>query len=137
MNDPVVGSERELGTAKYRRGRIFIEHHHQLPLEEDLIRIRRQGEDFHAQLFTTPGEALAHGFELLDPLNPLDAILKDNIIMVIREDMRPVRLAFRVVGPGPELPEALCSERLQGEIGFIPVGNVYQFHWCSRNVMVP
>jgi hypothetical protein len=134
VDDPVVGVEGELGASIDRRAGIFIEHHDQLPLEKDLIRVCRQGEDFHAQLFTTPGEAGTHGFEFLDSLNPLNAVLKNDIFMIIREDVRPVRLAFRIIGPGPEFPEAFCSERLQAETSFIFVGYVYEFHLCSRDV---
>jgi hypothetical protein len=110
MDDPVILIQDKLGASIYRRRRIFVEPHHHFPLEKDLPGIHSHGADLHIQLFTALGEPLAHRFKFFHALDPLDAVLEDDVLMIIRENMRPVRFAIRVVSPGPKFAKQFGGE---------------------------
>jgi hypothetical protein len=132
MNDAVVRPEREFGASVQRRGWIFIEHHDHLPLEKDLVDVRGQGDDLHVQLLTTSGEARTHCSEPLDAFNPLNAILKDNILMIVGKDMRPVRLPICIVSTGPEFTKPLFCEGFHHNLIPKLKFNIYDFHFRSQ-----
>ena len=55
MNDPIIVSEGEFGTAMDGRTWILVEHHDHPPLEEYLARIHRNRQDIHVQLLASFG----------------------------------------------------------------------------------
>ena len=89
------------GASIKRRGRILIEHHHHFPFKKYLARIHRHRDDLHVQLFAAFGESRTHRSERIDSLDALDAVLEDDLLVIVGEDVRPVGLAFSIEGSGP------------------------------------
>ena len=87
MNNAVVRTERQLGASKERCGRILVEHHHHFPFKKYLTGIHCYRDDLHVQLFAAFGESRAHRAERLDPLDTLDAILEDDLIVIAGRKM--------------------------------------------------
>jgi len=87
MDYAVVWTDGQFGAPKEGGGRIFIEYHHHFPLKKNLAGVRGDREDLHVQLFTALGEAGTHLREGLHPLNTLDAVLKDDLLMIVWEDV--------------------------------------------------
>lgn len=101
-DDAMVFAKGELGAAEHGRVGKFFEDHGHLPFHENLILVLRNGRNIHAQLLAALGEAVAEGDEIFLAFHSLDAILKNNIIMVVRENVRPIRLSLAVVGLRPK-----------------------------------
>ena len=101
MNNPVIRTEGQLGASIERHGRILIEHHHHFPFKKYLTGIHRHRDDLHVQLFATFGEPSAHRTERVNPLDALDAVLEDDLFVIVGEDVRLVRLPFCIVDSGP------------------------------------
>ena len=104
MDDTVVFTNGEFRAAKNGRDRVLFKAHFHFPLEEHHIGFHDDGLNFHVQLFTTFGQPVAHAGEFFDALDALDAVFKNDIFMIIRENVRPVRFAVWVVSLGPERP---------------------------------
>lgn len=101
-DDTMVLAKGEFGAAEHgRAGKLFEDHGH-LPFHEDLILILRNGRNIHVQLFAALGEAVAQGNEIFLAFHPLNAVLKNDIIMVVRENMRPIGLSLAVIGLRPK-----------------------------------
>jgi hypothetical protein len=105
MDNPVVIAESKLGAAIDGRAGESPEHHHHFPLKESIAPIHDNREDIHSELLAAFGEPIAHGGELCDALDPLDAVFENNVFVIIGEEMRPVGLPSPVVGLGPELAD--------------------------------
>lgn len=101
-DDAIVFSEGELGAAVHGRAGKFLEDHGHLPFHEDLILGLGDGRNIHVELFTALGEAVAQGNEILFAFHALDAVLKDDVVVIIRKDMRPIGLALAIVGLRPK-----------------------------------
>jgi hypothetical protein len=102
MDDPVILTDGQLGAAEEWCGWIFIERQHHLPLEEDVTGFFDDREDLHVELPAAFYEPATHGLEVIDPLHFLDAIFKDDVLVVVREEVRPVRFPLPVVSQRPE-----------------------------------
>lgn len=87
MNDLIILIQSEFGASKDGGGRVFIEHHHHFPLKKDLPRVYGQGDDLHVQLFAAFGEPRTQSFEFFNALYSLDAVLEDNVLVIIGKYM--------------------------------------------------
>jgi hypothetical protein len=54
-------------------------------LEKDFLGIHPHRDDLHVQLLAAPGEPAAHRGKRFDALYPLDTILENDILMIVRE----------------------------------------------------
>ena len=68
--------------------------------------------DIHIQLLTAVRQPVAHGLEVLNAFNALDAVLEDDVVVIIGKDVRPVRLTFGVIGLAPEVTDAIGCQFL-------------------------
>jgi len=87
MDDAMIITEFQPGTAKYRCAGIFIETHDHLPLDEHHVAILKHVLDFHGQLLAAFCQAITHRLEVLNAFDALDAVFKNNVIAIIREDV--------------------------------------------------
>jgi hypothetical protein len=110
VNDPVIVTKSKFSASKQRGAWKFLEHHQHFPFQKDLTVIHDTREDIHIDLLATRGKPVAHRGELGDPLDPLDAVLEDDILVIVGEKMRPIRFSFPVVGPGPEFTKLFGCE---------------------------
>ena len=101
-DDAIVFAKGELGAAVHGRAGKFLEDHGHLPFHEDLILGLSDGRNIHVELFAALGEAVAQGDEIFFAFHALDAVLKDDVVVIIRKDMRPIGLAFAIVGLRPK-----------------------------------
>jgi len=118
VNDAVVLTDGQFGAAKNGRDRVLFKAHFHFPLEEHHIGFHHDGLDFHVQLFTTFGQPVAHAGEFFDALDALDAVFKNDILVVIRKNMRPVRLAVWVVGFRPQRTDPIDGEWFENCTGY-------------------
>lgn len=98
LDDPAVVAESELRAAVDRRAGPPSELHLHLPLQEDVTALHHDRTDVHIDLLAAPGEPVAQSDESVDAFDALDAVLKDDVLVVVGEDVRPVGLACAVVG---------------------------------------
>ena len=101
-DDAIVFAKGELGAAVHGRAGKFLEDHGHLPFHENLIPGLGDGRNIHVELFAALGEAVAQGDEIFFAFHALDAVLKDDVVVIIRKDMRPIGLAFAIVGLRPK-----------------------------------
>ena len=101
VDDALVLAEGELGAAIDRGGRVFFETHDHGPLHENDVGFHDHIVDFHVELLAALGQSVAHGLEIFDTLNPLDAILEDDLIGIIGENVGPVWFTLFVIGFRP------------------------------------
>ena len=97
MENAVVFADGELGTTIHRGGGIFFEAHDHDPLHKDDLALHDDIQNLHIELFTARGKPVAHRLEISYALDPLDAILEDDLIVIVGKDVRPVRFALFVV----------------------------------------
>ena len=102
LDDAVVVTKGELCAPEHGSAGKFFKYHGHFPFEEDLVFTLRDGRNIHAQLFATLCQASALCHEVLFACHLLDAVLKDDVLMVIRENVRPIRLALAVIGLRPK-----------------------------------
>lgn len=105
VDDAVVLIKGQLRAAIDGRTGPISKHHLHLPLEENFWPLLDYRGDFHIKLLAAIGQPLAKGFESIYSLNPLDAVLENDVFVVIGKNMRPVRLTLSIVGAGPKLTE--------------------------------
>ena len=87
FDDTTVRSQGQLAAAKDRMTRKFTEDHLHLPFEENDIPVLSNGVYVHVQLFAAVCQAVAERLEFCYPFDALDAILKDDLVIVIGENM--------------------------------------------------
>ncbi len=97
MDDAIVITERQPGAAKHRGAGVLVKPHDHLPIHQNDIAVFNNVLDFHIQLLTAPGQSVAHLLEGFNPLYTLDAVFKNDVIGIIREDVRPIRFALAVI----------------------------------------
>ena len=85
MNNEAVFTQGQLGAPIQGCAGVFLEFHHHLPLQKDIPGLHNDREDLHLQSIATTSKPLTHRLEILDAFDPLDAILKDNILIVVWE----------------------------------------------------
>ena len=116
MDDPVVVSKCQLCASIDGCAWKFPENRHHLPLKENLARVHDNGEDVHVKLLATVGESFTHRGERLNTLDPLDGIFEDDVLVIVREDVRPVGFSFPVVGSGPKFADPINGQRLGDDL---------------------
>jgi hypothetical protein len=87
FDDPVVFAKGEFCTPKHGRAGKFLEHHGHFPFKEDLVFALCDGRNIHPQLFTTLRQPIAQCNKIFFALYRLNTILKNDILVVIRENM--------------------------------------------------
>lgn len=92
--DPLIGANRQFGAAINGSAWKVFEDHLHLPLEEDIVPLSGNGKDIHVQLLTARRQAFTHPLKFDDPLNPLNAVFKHDVIVIIRVNMRPIGLTY-------------------------------------------
>lgn len=97
VDDAVILTDREFAAAKHRGAGILIEAHHHGPLQKCLIAFHDNRVDLHGQLLTAFGQPVAHRLKIIDSLDPLNAVLKYDLVMITGEDVRPVRFSLAVI----------------------------------------
>ena len=117
FDDPAVVAEGEFRAAVDWRTGPVPELHLHFPLQEDVAALHHDRADVHVDLLAAPGEAGAQCLERLDAFDALDAILEDDILVVVGEDVRPVGLALAIVGLRPEFAHKVGGEGF--DIGFV------------------
>ena len=96
FDDAPIFSQCEAGAAIDGCAGEFLEDHHHCPFENDEVIAGSDRGNVHVELFTAFGEAVAQSNEILFAFDALDAVLKDDVLMVVRKDVRPVRFALAV-----------------------------------------
>jgi hypothetical protein len=85
--NPVVIAYGQFGTSEDRCAWKISKNHDHLPLEENILRIHNNGDDIHVELFTTFCKTITHRGELFNSLHPLDAILEDDVLMIVGKNV--------------------------------------------------
>ena len=79
--------EGELGASVHLSTGELVKHYGHNPIEQNNILKLCARENLHAQLLAPARKAIAHGLEFLDSVDPLDRILKGDVIGVIRKNV--------------------------------------------------
>ena len=108
MCDAMIFAKGELCAAEHGGAGKFLEDHGHLPFHEDLVFSLGNGRNVHVQLFAAVREPVAEGDEIFLAFHALNAVLKNNIVMIVREDMRPIGFSFMVIGLRPK-PQDIIS----------------------------
>lgn len=112
MDDAVVLGEGELAAAVERRGGVLLEAHRHRPLQEGFVSLHSDRGDVHIERLAAVRQPGAHGLEVLNALDALDAVLEDDLLVIVGEEVRPVRLAGGVVGLAPQLADPIGGQFL-------------------------
>jgi hypothetical protein len=63
----------------------------------------------------------------------LDTILENDILMIVRENVRPVRLLFCVVGSGPKFTKSFGGKRFHNALCITPMMDL--LHYCYVGIL--
>ena len=110
MDDAVIVSEGQLGAAVDRGAGELLEHHGHGPLEECDVALYNHIRDVHVQLLAAVRQPVAHGLKVFNTLDPLDTVLKDDIVVIIGKDVRPIRFPLSVIGLAPKFSDCVRRE---------------------------
>jgi hypothetical protein len=99
VDDTVVLIKGKLCAAIHSVAGILLEAHHHYPIKKHIPPIHHNGEDVHIKLFAAFSQPAAHRHEFCLSLHPLNDVFKDDVIMIVGEQVRPVRFTLAVIGP--------------------------------------
>lgn len=114
VDDPAILMKGEFGATVNGRAGPSPEHHLHLPFKENLIPLFHDRGDVHLKLLTSRGQSFTQRLEVLNPIDPLNAIFKDDVFMVVGKDMGPVWLSLAIVRLRPEIPKPFRGQWFQG-----------------------
>jgi len=110
VDDPAILRQSKMSTAINGSVGIFLVGNGHDPVEKDMRWLNKYGFDLHAELFAASGQAFAQGSEICDPFYPLDAILENDLLMIVRENVGPIWFPLTVVGLRPKFAKQIGSE---------------------------
>lgn len=128
-DDPAILVERQPGRPVHGRIRELLKRHRHLQVHQDDRPFAGQRDNIHPQASAAAGQAQAHRLERVDPLDPLDGVLKDDLRMVVGKEVRPVRLSVRVVGFRLQL-----TDLIQAELACVAAGIIVT--WAIGHVIL-
>lgn len=107
LHDLTVFQGEPAGTVNGRRGVLFIGNDH-FPFHVNSVFHHGRGVNQKGEVLGSAGESFGHGCKLFNAADLLNAVLEEDILMIIGQYMGPVHLALVCVDGCPE-PDKLIQ----------------------------
>jgi hypothetical protein len=114
MGDQAIAIQCQFGAPENGCAWRFSKDHGHFPFHEDHWRFMNHRGQIHMKLLAPFGQPVAHLNKRFLAFHPLDAILKDDILVIVGKDMCPIGFTLLVVGARPEVKDQLGGKRGAG-----------------------